>query len=352
MRFRVLIGAPSTNSKGELKPRRCSPHALHFLAAFMLLAGGQVQAAEPVFLELEAKIPLGDVKGRIDHFATDANRQRLFVAELGNNSVGVIDLKAQKVIRTIAGLKEPQGVGYVPSTDTLYVSNAGDGSVHLFEGADLSPGGRIELGDDADNIRVDMQAHRVFIGYGNGALAVIDPASRAKVADIPLKAHPESFELDGANGRIFVNVPDAGHIAVIDVALGRQAATWPVRDARANFPMAFDNETMRVLVAFRKPAKLMVFGGQDGNVAATLEICGDADDLFVDSKRHRLYVSCGEGVVDVFEQRGSGYARAGRVPTVSGARTSLLVPEMDRLFVAVRATSSEPAAVWILRPIP
>ena len=92
--------------------------------------------------------------------------------------------KAQKVIRTITGLKEPQGVGYVPSTDTLYVSNAGDGSVHLFQGADLSPSGRIELGDDADNIRVDMQAHRVFIGYGNGALAVIDPSSRAKVADI------------------------------------------------------------------------------------------------------------------------------------------------------------------------
>jgi YVTN family beta-propeller protein len=288
MRPRVLIGAASADGKDKPKAWRGLPHALHFLAVLMLLAGEQVQAAQPVFLELEAKIPLGDVKGRIDHFTIDLNRQRLFVAELGNNSVGVIDLKIQKVIRTITGLKEPQGVGYVPSTDTLYVSDAGDGSVHVFQGADLSPGGRIELGDDADNIRVDLQANRVFIGYGTGALAVIDPSSRTKVVDIPLKAHPEAFELDRADGRIFVNVPDAEQIAVIDVASGRQAATWPVRDVRANFPMAFDNEAKQVIVAFRKPAKLMVFGARDGDVAARLDICSDADDVFVDSKRHRL----------------------------------------------------------------
>lgn len=322
------------------------------LAGAGLALASAVWAAEPAPLVLETKIPLGDVRGRIDHFAADLGRQRLFVAELGNNSVGVIDLKTQKVIRTITGLHEPQGVGYVPSTDMLYVSDAGDGSVQLFQGADLLPSGRIELGVDADNIRVDMQANRVFIGHGSGALAIIDPSSRAKVADVPLKAHPEGFQLDRANGRIFVNVPDAEQISVINIASGKQAATWPLRDARANFPMAFDNEARQVVVAFRKPAELMVFGAEDGTIAARLDICGDADDVFVDSRRHRLYVSCGEGVVDVLENRGAGYAWAGRVPTVSGARTSLLVPEMDRLFVAVRATSSEPAAVWVFRPTP
>lgn len=309
-------------------------------------------AGEPVPLVLEMKIPLGEVSGRIDHFAVDPGRQRLFVAELGNDSVGVIDLKTQKVIRTIGGFKEPQGVGYVTSTDTLYVANAGDGSVHLFQGAALSPVGRIALGDDADNIRVDTQADRVFIGYGSGAIAVIDPSRRAKIADIPLKAHPEAFALDRASGRIFANVPDAEQIAVIDVASARQVATWPLRDAHSNFAMAFDGAANQVIVVFRKPAKLIVFGAEDGHVAATLDTCGDADDVFVDARRHRLYVSCGEGFIDVFEQCGAGYARAGRVQTVTGARTSLLVSELDRLFVAVRATWREPAAVWVFRPAP
>src|SRR6185437_16595580 len=87
-------------------------------------------------LELEVKIALGEVRGRIDHFAVDARRQRLFVAELGNDTIGVIDLEKRKLLRTIAGLSEPQGVGYVASTDTLYVANACGGSVRLFQGAD------------------------------------------------------------------------------------------------------------------------------------------------------------------------------------------------------------------------
>ena len=66
-------------------------------------------------LQLEAKIPLGNVAGRIDHMAVDLARRRLFVAELGNDTVGVVDLGAQKVIHRIAGLKEPQGVAYVLS---------------------------------------------------------------------------------------------------------------------------------------------------------------------------------------------------------------------------------------------
>src|SRR3984957_4191625 len=102
-------------------------------------------------LALEAKIPLGPISGRIDHLAIDVKRQRLFVAELGNDSLGVADLAAGKVLPTITGLKEPQGVAYAGFADSIYVANAGDGSVHVLRGDDLAPMGRIELGDDADN---------------------------------------------------------------------------------------------------------------------------------------------------------------------------------------------------------
>jgi hypothetical protein len=148
-------------------------------------------AEPPVPLVLEQKIPLGKVSGRIDHLALDLERHRLFVAELGNNSVGVVDLDAGRLVRNLSGFKRPQGVAYVKSTDTLYVSNAGDGSVQLFQGPDLVAAGRIDLGDDADNIRVDQNGNKVFVGYGGGALAIIDPSRRAKVADIALPAHPD-----------------------------------------------------------------------------------------------------------------------------------------------------------------
>jgi hypothetical protein len=323
---------------------------LALLAGAATLLGTTALHAEAP-LVLEAKIPLGDVYGRIDHMAFDAAHQRLFVAELGNDSVGVVDLKARTTIKTIPRLREPQGVGYLASTDTLYVASAIDGSVHLFEGTNYTPGVVIALGKDADNVRVDAKSGTVFVGYGAGAIAAIDAAKRAKVADLTLREHPEGFQLSPDGTRIFVNVPDAREIAVLD-RNGGKASTWPTRDARANFPMALEDEGKRVIAVFRRPARLIAFSAADGKVAANLATCGDADDVFTDARRRRLYVSCGEGVVDVFERNGEGYARLAQIPTVSGARTSFFAPELDRLFVGVRASAGEPAAIWVFQPTP
>ena len=300
-------------------------------------------------LVLEAKILLGQVSGRIDHFGIDAKRQRLFVAELGNNSVSVVDLTAGKILRRITGLSEPQGVAYVPFTDGIFVANAGDGSVRVLRGEDLTAAERLELGDDADNVRVDTAHKRVLVGYGKGALAVIDPVRLSKTADIRLKAHPEGFQIDETGTEVFVNVPGAHEIVVADLATG-STQSLPTQGAGSNFPMAIDGAGHRVLAVFRSPPTLMALASQDGHVVAKAETCGDADDVFVDPKRRRVYVSCGEGVVDVLDPGEAGYRRMARVPTVPGARTSLFVPELDRLFVAVRAASHEPAAIWVFRP--
>jgi YVTN family beta-propeller protein len=326
---------------------------LSFAAATMLplvAAPSTAQVPDTPLLNLEHKIGLGDVKGRIDHMALDALRNRLFVAELENNSVGVVDLAARKVIHVIAGLAEPQGVGYEPSTDTLYVANGGDGSVRLYRGADYAEAGRLNLGDDADNIRIDPDTKHVLVGYGGGAIATIDPAKRTKISDFRLPAHPEGFQLDRKTNQIFVNVPRSRAIVMLDGTGGQQKATWPMRNAGGNFPMALDEDAQRVLVAFRNPAKLGVFSARDGESIASVELCGDADDLFVDTKRGRVCVSCGEGFLDVLDAR--DYRRLARVPTVRGARTSYYVLSADRLFLAVRAASLEPAAVWVYRPAP
>jgi YVTN family beta-propeller protein len=325
------------------------------LAAAILLpgaAGLRAQPAEPQPLRLETKIPLGDVRGRIDHMAIDPIRNRLFVAELGNDSVGVVDLAAGKVIHRIPELREPQGVAYEPSTDTLYVANAGDGSVRMFQAGGFNESGRIELGDDADNIRIDPGANRVLIGYGSGAIAAIDAAQRRKIAEFAMPAHPEGFQFDRSTNRIFVNVPKAGAVVVIDGQTGKQTATWPLRGAGGNFPMALDETAQRVLIAFRAPAKLAAFSTADGQNVGSFDLCGDADDVFVDAKRRRAYVSCGEGFIEVFDIRDAAYRRLARIPTVPGARTAYFEPSTDRFFLAARATSAEPAAIWVFHAEP
>src|SRR5271155_542061 len=274
------------------------------LARFIALVIGAIaMSAEaqtpPAPLVLEAKIPLGQIAGRIDHLAVDLKRQRLFIAELGNDSLGVVDLAGRKVLRTITGLSQPQGVGYEPTTDAVYVANASDGSVRVLRGEDFAAVGRIDLSDDADNVRIDADRKRVLVGYGAGALAIIDPTTRAKVGDIRLKAHPESFQIDG--DRAFVNVPDARLIEVADLTEDEVVRAWPTQPNHSNFPMAMDREARRLFVVFRSPARLAEISAADGGVVGSVDACGDADDVFVDTKRHRVYVSCGAGVVDVFE---------------------------------------------------
>ena len=319
------------------------------LALVSILSGTLLHSAQAEPLVLESKIPLGEVKGRIDHLAVDAARQRLYIAELGNDSVGVVDLKARKLLRALYGFREPQGIAYEPSTDTVYVASAGDGSVRLLHGEDLASAGDIELGEDADNIRIDAHWHRVLVGYGSGALAVIDPGRRQKVTAIRLKAHPESFQVEPQGGRVFVNVPDANEIAVLDLATAKQTSTWPTRNLRANFPLAIDTERQQVLVMFRHPAKLAAFNLRDSGMTHAVEACGDSDDLFVDTKRSLIYISCGEGFLDVFAARADDFVRVTHLATAAGARTSLWVPQFDRLFLAVRA-AKDPAAIWIFRP--
>jgi DNA-binding beta-propeller fold protein YncE len=331
--------------------RRCIAYLAVIAAAWSATDRAFAQTPTPA-LQLESKIPLGDVSGRIDHLAVDLSRKRLFVAELGNDTVAVVDLAEGKVRNVIGGLSEPQGVGYEPTMDALYVANGRDGSVRIYRGPDYAPSGRIELGDDADNIRVDRVANQVVVGYGSGALAVIDANTFRKIADIPLPAHPESFQLEPGTPRIYVNLPAAGAIVVADRLSGQQIARWPTEVARGNFAMALRPKAAEVLAAFRDPAKLGMFASKDGAHIASLDICGDVDDLFVDQKRDRVYLSCGEGSTDVLEAKGSGYDRVARIPTVPGARTSLFVPELDRFFLAVRAAEAAPASIWVFRPMP
>lgn len=302
-------------------------------------------------LQLETKIPLGNVAGRIDHMAIDLERHRLFVAELGNDSVGIVDLNTRKVVHRISGLKEPQGLAYIRMNDSLYVANGGDGSVRVFHGPDYSQTGRIDLGADADNIRVDLPANRILVGFGSGAIAAIDLRENAKSKTFALKVHPESFQLDAASRQLFVNLPNARTIAVLDANTGKEAHTWPLQHG-ANFSMALDPDRKRVLVAFRNPAKLAAFDWEIGGLASEVDICGDADDLFVDQKLKRVYVTCGAGFIDVLRADDAKYARLARVPTVAGARTGLFVPELDRLLVGVRAGFKEPAAIWVYRTAP
>src|SRR5215218_7885372 len=220
----------------------CALGLLVALAGPLPAAAQQGPSREPP-MRLEAKIPLGEVRGRIDHLAVDMARRRLFVAELGNNSLAVIDLDARSVARRIQGLREPQGVAYAAGANVVLVANAGDGTIERFRGEDLAPLGPASLDANADNLRPDpTREGAVWVGHGGagdgaakaeGGLTALDATSGQPAGPpIPLPAHPEGFQLEAGGPRAFVNLPRAGGtIAVVDRAARRQVGTWAVPGA-------------------------------------------------------------------------------------------------------------------------
>jgi DNA-binding beta-propeller fold protein YncE len=300
-------------------------------------------------LELEATIPLPGVKGRIDHLAVDAKRNRLFVAALGNDTVEVVDLGGNRHERSLAGFGEPQGVLYVAGQDRVYVANGKADRVDILDGATLDVKKRL-VAEDADNLRLDASGKRAIVGYGKGALRMIDVASEQAVGEIKLPGHPESFQLEPKGARIFVNVPDAHQVAVVDREKRAIVATWDTGNARANFPMALDESSGRLFVGARKPAVVLVYDTASGKVVANLTIGQDTDDIFYDTARKRLYVICGEGRIDVFRQESPDrYVSAGSIQTGARARTGLFVPESGRLYVAAPAVDRAQARVLVYR---
>jgi DNA-binding beta-propeller fold protein YncE len=229
------------------------------------------------------------------------------------------------------------------------VATGGDGKVRFYAGPDLNPAGGLALGADADNVRVDEATGEVVVGYGAGALALIDPARHTVLKTIPLGAHPEGIRLDPKSHRAFVNVPNGKRIAAVDLVTGA-VKTWTTGLAFANFPMSLNAAEGRIATVFRAPAQLALVDMASGSITERHATCGDSDDVFFDAPRRNIYVSCGEGVVEIFHRDGGPYGPAGRVSTRPGARTSLFVPELDRLFVAARAAEGAPAAILVYRP--
>ena len=299
-------------------------------------------------LVLERTIDLPGVIGRIDHMAVDLDHHRLFIAALENGSVEVVDLLQGKAVARISSLREPQGLGYLPTSNELVVAS-GDGTVRFYRADDLAPSGEIKLGNDADNVRIDLATGAIVIGHGNGALAVVDPMSRKVSGTIALPAHPESFRIDPVGRRVFVNLPGVGQIAVADLTTMKVTSTRRASYG-ANYPMLYDPASSTVIVAYRRPSRLVISDADDGKVHQDLALCDDSDDLFLDARRQLIYVTCGSGDLEIFAPSANGYEAIARIKTRSGARTSLFVPELDRLYVAARAGSGKAAAIMVFRP--
>jgi DNA-binding beta-propeller fold protein YncE len=312
------------------------------------LAATQAPSRELAPLQLIQKIPVPGVAGRIDHFTAFPKRRLLIFAALGNNSMEIVNTFEAKVVQSIKGLNEPQGVLYIPGLDKIFVANAGSGAVKVYDGKTYSLRKSIELGaeSDTDNLRWDEDSKRVFVGVVGG-IAMIDAATETRVGK-DLKGsggHSESFQLEKKGPRIFVNVPDDGSVVnVIDRKTG-ELTKWGLNGVKANYPMALDEDDHRLFVVTRRPPFLMVLDTDTGKEVARVPIGGSCDDVYYDAERKRIYAIAGEGFISVVQQNDPDhYTLSSNIPSAIGVRTGIFYG--TSLYVGVPAGGLEPAQIW------
>ncbi len=311
--------------------------------------GSTDQTIRPMVLT-EA-IPLEGVKGRFDHFATSG--KRLFVSALGNNTVEVIDIGGRTLERTLTGVPNPQGVVFSPETNKLFVGS-GEGKLYIYDGSSFDLLTTLDFQGDVDNLRYDSGTKRVYVGYGEdeaGAIGTVDATTGKRTEeDYRLGAHPESFQLEASGPNIYVNLPDLRQIAVVN--RGTHAVVrWPLT-LEHNFPMALDEADHRLFVGMHEPACLAVFDTGSGQMIASIPSVQDADDLFYDAARKRIYMPGGEGFVFAFQQTDPDHYRLiAKIPTALGARTAGYFGKgkkgFDRFYLAVPARADRGAEIWI-----
>src|ERR1700732_1466822 len=273
------------------------------LATLAPFAHAEEREAPPV-REVQ-EIPLPGVQGRLDHFTLDTKRKRVIFSGLGNNTGQVVDSFAGRMIHQIEGLAEPQGTLYLAEWDKLFVANSANGRVTVYDGAKFALIDTIDFGEgsDPDNLRYDAVAKKIYLGYGDGAIAVIDPVTNKRLpTEYKFEGHPEGFQLETKGPRVFVNVADTRNIQVINRQTGK-ITTWALPNGHsANFPMVLDEANRRVFVGTRKPSRLTVLDMDSGKIVASLPTAADMDDMFYDSGRKRVYVAGGEGFLSVVQQ--------------------------------------------------
>lgn len=229
----------------------------------------------------------------------------------------------------------------------LYVSTAGDGKVTALDATTYKAVTSFSFKEKCNNLRFDTATQQLYVGVGNsfGAIGIINCRNDKITGEIPLPGFPKQFELD--SNRIYVNIPSKNAIAVIDRSINKVIAEWPVMGSKENVPMALDRKHHRLFIACT-PGHFIVFNTETGKSVTNLFISKDADGVYLDQRNALIYISCGEGFIDVIQQKDADhYSNAGNLITAKGAGTSLFSPALRQLFLAVPKGQSKTAEMWI-----
>jgi len=332
-------------------------HAKFFILLLFFTVTANSLAQEPVPLKLVATIPLPGLQdGDFDHFAPDVDGHRLFLTGEENGKVLVLDSSTNKLIHTMEDVKAPHAIFYRKDLKKLFIVEGDASAVKVYDSDSYKLLDEIKVSVDADSIAYDPATNYLYVVNGGreahtpySLISVVDTNSSKKLRDIKINSnHVEAIVLEKGGSRMFCNITGRNAVGVLDRNKSALTATWPLPAGDTqNVAMALDEANHRLFVVTRKPGKLIVLNSDSGKVIADLPAVGFVDDMSYDAKQRRLYLA-GDQFVDVFEQKDPDhYALLAKIPGSFRAKTGILVPELNRYYLAVPHHEKKDAEVRV-----
>jgi DNA-binding beta-propeller fold protein YncE len=325
--------------------------------ALLLSLGSTVNAGDGAPLKLVATIPLPGLKdGDFDHFAPDVDGHRLFLTAEENDKVQVLDTNANQLIHTIDDVKAPHSMLFRKDLKKIFVVEGDASAVKIYDSESFKPLGEVKVSVDADSLAYDPSTSYLYVVNGGreahtpySLISVIDTNNAKKVRDIKIDSnHVEALVLEKSGPRLFMNITGKNAVGVMDRNKSTLTTTWPLPPGdKLNVAMAFDEANHRLFVVTRTPGKLVVLNSDTGKVVADVSAVGMVDDAAYDAQHKRIYVA-GDQFIDVFEQKDADhYSLLGKVPGSFRAKTGILVPELNRYYLAVPHHGDKEAEVRV-----
>jgi DNA-binding beta-propeller fold protein YncE len=320
-------------------------------ALAMGVGGGSTAAESPAgrgasadsVLVLQGRTELPGYDGDFDHFAVDLPGHRLFLAAEDHGTLEVFDLRTGRHLKTVAGFETPHSIFPVLQTHRLLVTDGSD-SIKILDATTLAPVGHIRLHPGADSIGFDSASGHLYVVTGGkdvklkeSWLEEIDPVSTHKIGEVHFEAaHVEAMAVEQHGPHIYINVTDRNQVAVIDKTTRRIVAQWPIHAAAQNALAQLDEASRRLFIVTRDPGRFIVLNADTGASIASLPAPKRADAEIFDAANRRVYAPGGEGYIGVYAEVDAGhFAELAQVRSAVGAKTAILVPELQRLYVAV-----------------
>ena len=308
-------------------------------------------------LKLVATIPLPGLKdGDFDHFAVDLDGHRLFLTGEENDKLEVLDTKSNQRIHTMQEIRAPHAILFRKDLKKIFVVEGDASAVKIYDSDTYKPLGEVKVSIDADSIAYDPATTYMYVVNGGreahtpySLISVIDTNSSKKLRDIKIASdHVEAIMLEKSGPRMFLNITGQNAVGVMDRNKSELSAKWPLPAGdKLNVAMAFDEANHRLFVVTRNPGKLVVLNSDDGRVIADLPAVGLVDDAVYDAQHKRLYLA-GDGFLDVFKQKDADhYALLAKIPGAFRAKTGILVPELNRYYLAVPHHAGKEAEVRV-----